>query len=181
MFCTYLIHIMKIKTLLATTLAAVLVTFGQTSFAKEKSAKANPDAMFVKKAADGGMTEVELGKVADKNGEKQEVKDFGKQMVEDHGKANDNLKTVAGKLNLPVPEKVSPKHQAKIDKMSKMSGAAFDKAYVQDMIKDHEMDIAEFEAADKEVKDADLKKFIEETIPVMKHHLEMVKKIEIAK
>jgi putative membrane protein len=155
-------------------LPGAFLAFAPAAFTAEKG---NPDEAFIKKAADGGMTEVELGQIAAKNAQQQEVKDFGNQMVKDHGKANNDLKAVAGKLKVPVPEKVSAKHQAKIDKMAKMTGAAFDQAYVQDMVKDHELDIAEFEAADKEVKDADLKKFIEKTVPVMKHHLAMVKKL----
>jgi putative membrane protein len=149
---------------------------------KEKSDKATAkETAFIKKAADGGMTEVELGKVAEKNGQKDDVKAFGKQMVKDHGKANDDLKSVASKMNVTVPDKVSAKHQARIDKMSKLSGAAFDTAYAKDMVEDHEKDIAEFEKARGKVSNEDLKKFIDDTIPVMKEHLEMAKKMEGAK
>jgi putative membrane protein len=149
---------------------------------KEKSDKATAkETAFIKKAADGGMTEVELGKVAEKNGQKDDVKAFGKQMVKDHGKANDDLKSIASKMNVTVPDKVSAKHQARIDKMSKLSGAAFDTAYAKDMVEDHEKDIAEFEKARGKVSNEDLKKFIDDTIPVMKEHLEMAKKMEGAK
>jgi putative membrane protein len=149
---------------------------------KEKSDKATAkETAFIKKAADGGMTEVELGKAAEKNGQKDDVKAFGKQMVKDHGKANDDLKSVASKMNVTVPDKVSAKHQARIDKMSKLSGAAFDTAYAKDMVEDHEKDIAEFEKARGKVSNEDLKKFIDDTIPVMKEHLEMAKKMEGAK
>jgi putative membrane protein len=149
---------------------------------KEKSDKATAkETAFIKKAADGGMTEVELGKAAEKNGQKDDVKAFGKQMVKDHGKANDDLKSIASKMNVTVPDKVSAKHQARIDKMSKLSGAAFDTAYAKDMVEDHEKDIAEFEKARGKVSKEDLKKFIDDTIPVMKEHLEMAKKMEGAK
>ena len=77
------------------------------------------------------------------------MKDFGNQMVKDHSKINDNLKEVAGKMNVKVPSEVSAKHHATIEKMSGMSGAGFDKAYVAAMVMDHEKDIAEFEKADK--------------------------------
>lgn len=151
---------------------------------KEKTAeggKSKADAMFIKKAANGGMTEVELGKIAQDKGQKQEVKDFGARMVKDHGKANDDLKSVAAKMNIEVPDKVNAKHQATIDKFSKMSADSFDAAYVKEMIKDHKKDIAEFEEAQGEVKNEDLKKFINDTVPVMKEHLEMVQKIEVSK
>jgi putative membrane protein len=174
---------MKNKTFVLTmAIAAALCAPGAVAFAKDKDVKAGGiDAAFIKKAANGGMTEVELGKIAVEKGESQEVKDFGNQMVKDHSKAGDQLKEVAAKMSVEVPEKVDAKHQMLIDKMSAMSGAAFDKAYVKEMIKAHEKDIADFEKAEKELKNADLKKFIEETLPTMKEHLEMIKKFDQAK
>jgi putative membrane protein len=155
-----------------------------TAFAadKEKSDKAtSAETAFINKAADGGMTEVELGKVAEKNGQKEDVKSFGAHMVKDHGKANDDLKSVAGKMDVKVPDKVSPKHQATIDKMSKMSGAEFDTAYGKAMVDDHEKTVADFEKASGEVKNADLKKFIDDTLPVIKEHLKMAKEMQAGK
>jgi putative membrane protein len=155
-----------------------------TAFAADKEKSDKPTAAetaFMMKAADGGMTEVELGKVAEKNGQKDNVKSFGGDMVKDHGKANDDLKSIAGKLNVTLPDKVSAKHQAKIDKMSKMSGDAFDTAYVKGMVEDHEQTVADFEKASGTVKNADLKKFIDDTLPVIKGHLEMAKGMQAAK
>ncbi|MEP6938030.1 MAG: DUF4142 domain-containing protein [Chthoniobacterales bacterium] len=179
---------MKTKTFILTLgILAALCTPWQGAFAQEKEKSpasekgAGSDAMFIKKAAHGGMMEVELGKIAAEKGQSQDVKDFGNRMVKDHSKANDQLKEVAGKMSAKVPGKLNAKHKAMVDQLSAMSGAEFDKAYVKAMIKDHEQDIAEFEKADKEVKNADLKKFIENTIPVMKEHLEMIKKFDQAK
>lgn len=154
------------------------------SRAAEENGEMKATAMeksFIMKAANGGMTEVEAGKSAAQKGASDAVKDFGNQMVKDHSKANDQLKEVASKMGVSVPDKVDSMHEAKLAKMNKMSGAAFDKAYVMDMIKAHQKDIAEFETADKQVKNADLKKFIEETVPVMKEHLEMIQKFDQAK
>ena len=149
---------------------------------KEKSDGASAsDKAFIMKAADGGMTEVELGKIAEKNGEKEDVKSFGSHMVKDHGKANDDLKTIASKMNVTVPDKVSAEHQAKIDKMSKMSGGVFDTAYIKGMVEDHEKTAAEFEKARGQVTSEDLKKFIDDTLPVVKGHLEMAKKMQNTK
>ena len=176
---------MKIRTLAVTLgLVAALGAFGPQSFAADKEATGKATASekaFIKKAADGGMTEVELGQLAAEKGGSDEVKDFGNRMVKDHSKINDNLKEVAGKMNVEVPSKISAKHHATIEKMSAMSGAEFDKEYVKAMVKDHEMDVAEFEKAAKEVKNEDLKKFIEDSVPVMKEHLEMIKKFDQAK
>jgi putative membrane protein len=169
------------KTHIITLIAATALCVG-SGFAKDKEMKTGGmDAAFIAKAANGGMTEVELGKLAAEKGESPEVKDFGNRMVKDHSKANDELKEVASKMNVTVPEKVDAKHQATIAKMSALSGAAFDKAYVKGMLKAHKEDIALFESADKEVKNEDLKKFIENTIPVMKEHLAMIEKFDQVK
>ena len=177
--------VMKTKSItLALGLAAVLCIPLQLASAADEEANYKPtpfEKMFIKKAADGGMTEVELGKLAAEKGGSDEVKDFGNQMVKDHSKINDNLKEVAGKMNVKVPSEVSAKHHATIEKMSGMSGAGFDKAYVAAMVMDHEKDIAEFEKADKEVKNPDLKKFIEDALPMMKDHLDKIKKFDQAK
>jgi putative membrane protein len=161
------------------TLLAVTALCAATGFAKDKEMQTGGmDAEFIPKAAGGGMTEVELGKLAAEKGASQEVKNFGNQMVKDHSKANDELKELAGKMNVMVPEKVDAKHQAMIAKMSALSGAHFDKAYVNKMVKAHKEDIELFESAEKEVKNEDLKKFIEKTIPVMKEHLAMIEKFD---
>jgi putative membrane protein len=152
-----------------------------TLFAAETktSGKAtSTETAFIKKAADGGMTEVALGKVAEQNGQSDEVKKFGEQMVTDHGKANDTLKSVASDMGVTVPDQPSSTHQTTVDTMSKKSGDAFDKAYISAMISDHQKDIAEFEKARSQVSNADLKKFIDDTLPVMKHHLEMAKSMK---
>jgi putative membrane protein len=169
-------------TLLILTLGTVVAFSSVFAADKEKSDQATAkETAFIKKAASRGMTEVELGKIAEQKGQKEEVKDFGKMMIKDHGIANDDLKDVASKMKVSVPDKVDAKHQAKIDKLSKMSGAGFDTAYVKEMVAAHEKDIAAFEKARGEVNNEDLKKFIDQTVPVMKGHLEMVKKMQEAK
>lgn len=169
---------MKIITLI---LSSSLVIALSPIFAAEQNKATAKETEFIKKAADGGMTEVELGSLAEKNGQRDDVKQFGSRMVSDHGKANDNLKSIASNLNVTVPEKVSSKHQNLIDRMSKQSGTSFDSTYINEMVADHEKDISEFEKARSQVKNEELKKFIDETLPVMKEHLEMVKKMKQTK
>ncbi len=181
------IHTMKIKTLAFTLGVAVALSAPwQQSYAADENAgeHTTPTAMektFIKKAAQGGMTEVALGKLAAEKGGSDAVKDFGNQMVKDHTEISDNLKEVAAKLNVTVPTELNAKHQAMVDKFSKLSGAEFDNAYVPAMVKDHKEDISEFEHADHTVKNADLKKFIEDSTSVMKDHLQKIEKFDQAK
>ena len=117
------------------------------------------DQMFAKKAAQGGMAEVQLGQLATTKGSNQKVKDFGQKMVDDHGKANDQLKSIAGKDHINLPTSVSAKDKALMAHLSGMSGDAFDKAYVSAMVKDHKTDIAQFEAEANGGQNGDLKDF----------------------
>jgi putative membrane protein len=133
------------------------------------------DKKFAKNAALGGLAEVELGKLAQQKGASDGVKQFGQKMVDDHSKANDQLKEIATKENLDIPSALDSKHQSKIDKLSKLSGPAFDKAYVKDMLKDHEQDVNEFQLEAQNGNDPNIKQFAASTLPTLKDHLSMVK------
>ena len=99
--------------------------------AKRVSGKATSDRAFVMNAAKGGMAEVELGKLAAEKGTRDEVKKFGQRMVDDHGKAGADLKTLAQNKNITLPADIGPKEKALRDRLSKLSGDAFDRAYMQ--------------------------------------------------
>ena len=133
------------------------------------------DRKFVKEAALGGMTEIELGKLAEQKASRDDVKQFGQKMVDDHTKANDQLKQIASKENIPVPDALDSKHQSRIDKLSKLSGAEFDKAYIKDQLKDHQMDVKEFSAEAQGGMDPNIKTFASNTLPTLQEHLEMAK------
>ena len=144
----------------------------------KKDDKAFSDAEFVKKAAIGGMHEVALGKIAAMQGKSDEVKKFGQKMVDDHSKANDELKAAAKAAKLDVPDKMDADHQKHIDHFKDLKGDDFDKEYIKHMVKDHEEDVAEFTKASKEAKDANIKDFATKTLPVVQSHLDMLKKMD---
>lgn len=134
------------------------------------------DMKFAKEAAVGGLEEVELGKLAVSKGQSDKVKQFGQRMIDDHTKANEQLKTVAAKNNITLPTELDAKHKAVVDRFSSLSGgAAFDKAYMQDMVKDHNMDIAEFQKEASSGQNTDLKGFAGQTLPTLQDHLKMAK------
>jgi len=130
---------------------------------------------FLTEAASGGMAEVELGKIASSKAQNAEVKKFAEMMVTDHTKGNDELKALAVKKNVTVPATPMAKHQAVIQKLQGLSGAEFDKAYVDDMLEDHEKDVAEFEKQSTSNPDADVKAFAAKMLPTLKKHLEAIK------
>ena len=138
------------------------------------------DKAFVEKAAVGGLAEVSMGKMAQEKGSSDQVKQFGARMVEDHSKANDDLKQVASSKGITLPTDLDAKHKAKIDKMQKLSGAQFDRAYMDDMVADHKEDVAEFKKQASSGKDSDVKAFAAKTLPTLEDHLKMAQSTDAA-
>lgn len=131
---------------------------------------------FWANAAQGGMAEVELAKLAQQKAQNAEVKSFAQMMVADHSKANDELKALAAKRNVVLPTDMGS-HKSTLDDLSKLSGAEFDKAYVEAMVDDHEEDVEMFESKTTS-SDADIKAFTNKTLPTLKKHLEAIKAIQ---
>ncbi|MES2267615.1 MAG: DUF4142 domain-containing protein [Bacteroidota bacterium] len=131
------------------------------------------DTKFAVAAANGGLLEVQLGKLAQTKGSSPKVLEFAKMMVEDHSKANKELMALAGVKTITLPAILDNKTQKDYDDMAKLNKAEFDKAYTNYMVKDHKEDIEEFEKEAKDGKDAELKAFAAKHVPILKHHLEM--------
>ena len=141
-------------------------------------AGANPDQAFMNGAAQGGMAEVELGKLAKDQGSNDAVKNFGQHMIDDHSKANDELKDLASKKNVTLPTSLSAKDQGTKGRLSKLSGKAFDRAYIRDMVADHRKDGAEFRREANNGKDPDVKAWAAKTLPTLENHLKMAEDTE---
>ena len=135
------------------------------------------DKHFVNKAAQGGLAEVQLGQLAQQNGSSSAVKDFGQKMVTDHTKANTQLQSVAQQKGITPPSDLDTHDKNTKDKLSKLQGAEFDKAYMQDMVKDHEKDVAEFRKEAQNAKDPDVKAFAQKTLPVLEEHLQLARTV----
>jgi putative membrane protein len=133
----------------------------------------NPDHGFVVDAAMGGMAEVEIGELASDKAQSDEVKKFAQRMVTDHGKVNDELKTLAQNKNIALPTDSGAKHKATKDRLAKLSGAAFDKAYMQEMLTDHRKDVGEFQKQSRTAKDPDVKVWATKTLPMLEEHLQL--------
>lgn len=146
------------------------------AFAADKGL-AKADKAFVKNAANGGMMEVQMGQLAAKNASSQEVKDFGQMMVTDHGKANDELKSLAAAKELKLPTELKGMQKAKVDKLAKETGAEFDKKYMKAMVKDHKKDVEKFRKATKDVKDPEINAWAAKTLPTLEKHLQHAKEV----
>ena len=171
-------------------LLVIVISFSFAAFAQNAEtahhkAKANsgadPSAQFAKKAAQGNMAEVAMGKLATEKAQSDDVKKFGQRMVDDHTKAEQDLEGVASKNNMSLPSEPSAMQKAEQQKLEKLSGAAFDRAYMKMMVKDHVEDVAEFkkEAHDTSL-NSDLRDYATRTYPVLDDHLTNAKAVNDA-
>jgi putative membrane protein len=149
---------------------------GKSSLSQDMKAKVSDvDKSFMMKAADAGMAEVELGQLALKQATNDDVKRFAQRMVDDHSKAGQELKQFADSKGVTLPAMVSASPKKLFDKMSKLSGAAFDREYMSEMVKDHEKAVALFESQSKSGKDMELKAWVDKTLPTLREHLQLAR------
>jgi putative membrane protein len=132
----------------------------------------------MEKAAQGGLAEVQLGKLAADKASAAEVKQFGQRMVDDHSKANDQLKQLATSKGVNLPTDLDRSTQREMDKLSKLSGADFDREYMKHMVSDHKKDVSEFKSESNRAKDADVKQFASATLPTLQQHLDLAQSTE---
>ena len=148
------------------------------SMSASKSTVASSDKKFMEKAAEGGMAEVKLGQLAAQKASAPEVKQFGQRMVDDHSKVNDQLKQLASTKGVTLPTELDKSAQKEYDKLSKLSGADFDREYMNHMVSDHKKDISDFKKEANKAKDADLKQFASSTLPTLEEHLNLANSAE---
>jgi putative membrane protein len=140
----------------------------------------NPDASFYKKAAEGGIAEVQMGQLAQDKSPTQSVKDFGAMMVKDHSAANEKLKAIADGKGIKLPTSPSVAQMASKTKLELLTGNTFDKSYIKGMVEDHQEDIKEFKKEATSGQDPDAKAFAAATLPTLKAHLKKIEEIASA-
>ncbi|HEY6414306.1 MAG TPA: DUF4142 domain-containing protein [Edaphobacter sp.] len=139
--------------------------------------EATRDKMFLRKAAAGGMAEVQLGQLATQKAAAQDVKDFGQKMVTDHTALNNEMAPIADSLGVTLPKKLSKEDQAVFDKLNALSGDDFDKEYVIFMVKDHHQDLREFRIEATSTNDPTLKAAVDKGSKVIYEHMTMIDKM----
>jgi putative membrane protein len=172
--------------IIAATVAAAVATAataaGQTPAPTERTRPQTPtatasrssaDQEFLTKATEGGLKEVELGKLASQKATNPDVKAFATRMVDDHGKSNAELAAIAGPAPRPTPEKLTPPA-----KLSTASGADFDRAYMAEMVAAHQATVALFEKQQRDGKDEALKRFVTDKLPTVRDHLEKARALQ---
>ncbi len=142
-----------------------------------KSAHPGAEAAFFQNGATAGLAEVAAGRTAEKRASSPRVRAFAQQMVKDHTQANRELKQLAMKKHMKLPAAPDDTQQQTLAKLKSMQGADFDKAYVAVQLSDHKDAVRLFETASMS-EDPDISGFAQKTLPVLKHHLEMVQNLQ---
>ena len=163
----------KSLSMLAMGAAALGFALAPAISAQNANRMAAADNTFATKAAEGGMAEVQLGKLAQTNASSSDVKSFGDRMVTDHTKAADELMNLAGKRGITLPSTPNAKQQAEYNRLAKLHGADFDREYMKLMISDHRTDVNEFKREADHGSDPDMKAYAAKTLPVLQEHLQL--------
>jgi len=138
------------------------------------------DKKFIEKAAEGGMAEVQLGQLATSKASSDDVRKFGQKMVDDHSKADDQLKQLATSKGVNLPTNLDRSTKREMDKLSKLSGADFDREYMKNMVSDHKKDVSDFKSEASKAKDPDIKQFASSTLPTLEEHLTLAQSTQKA-
>jgi putative membrane protein len=137
-----------------------------------------PDRTFIRAAAMGGHGEVELGQLAEKQGQNSAVQNFARRMVQDHGKANEQLAHLAQAAHVPAPSTPDADSQAMRAELASLQDGAFDRAYIRGQIAAHQVTAQLLAYEIGSGQDPQLQKFAEETLPVVLHHLALAQDID---
>jgi putative membrane protein len=135
------------------------------------------DRLFVHLAATGGMAEVQAAKLAAAKSQNSGVSRFARMMADEHSKANERLTGLARKANVPVPAELDPDHKAALAELDQLSGAQFDRAYMQAQLVDHQKTVQILQWELSNGQDSQLQQLAAEMLPSVLHHLQMVQAI----
>ncbi len=165
--------------------AALMLAFAAPAIAAPPQQPAMPrselsqqDMSFLKDAAQGGMAEVELGKLAQNNAQDDQVKQFGAKMVQDHSAANNQLAQIASSKGLQLPQQIDRKDEQQQARLAKLRGTEFDRAYMAAMVKDHDKDAKAFRQEAQAGTDPDLKRFARQTLATIEQHDKLAQNID---
>jgi putative membrane protein len=135
------------------------------------------DRMFVGKAMQGGLAEVQLGQLTLQKSTNPQVKEFAQRMIDDHTKLNEQMKPVAQQLGVAVPDQISKNDRKTIAKLQGLSGSAYDQAYIKDMVKDHKQDLSGFQMEASSGQDQTVKDAANQGSKVIAQHLQMAQQL----
>ena len=133
---------------------------------------------FLKEAAADNIAEVEIADIAQRHSDRSDVKELATRIHHDHRQANEQLQSLAAQKGAQLPENMDSKQKREKQRLSKLQGNEFDRAYVDAMVKGHKHDIKEFEKQARETKDPELKAFAQQSLPILREHLQQAQQLQ---
>lgn len=152
------------------TVGFISSVFAQTAKTDEQS--------FLEKTAEGQQIEISLGQLAEQRAINARVKDLGQQLVENHKKGSQQVEQLAMKEGVQLSPGVSEGRKQKVNKISELSGHAFDRAYIDYILEDHETTVDEFQRHVKTTQNLDIKQWIASTLPDLQTHRENARQVK---
>lgn len=167
---------MNLKGMTAALMLGALATAG-AAIAQDNPNPSGQDKMFVTRAAQGGMAEVEMGQAAATHAQNEQIREFGQHMIEDHRAVNQELMELAMQQGIKPPAGMDQKHRQKLETLMKLSGARFDQQYITEQIRAHEQMILMFEQQVEQGQNEALTDFAQDTLPTLEEHLQMAQEV----
>lgn len=161
------------KSLLTT--AAALLLAAAPAFAQQPSQQ---DKTFATEAAQGGKAEIDMGRYMEEHGQNVKVREFGHRMVTDHTAADTKLRAAATRATVQLPAAPDPDEKKTLSDLQKLKGTELDRAYIRDMVQDHQKDVQAFQQEIQSGSNAELKSFAQSTLPTLQQHLAQAQEIQ---
>src|SRR5579885_2326379 len=158
---------------ICTLLAVSGISYAQTNRRAGQSRLGSADQQFITEAARANMAEIEIGQLAEERASSQDVKNFAREMVQDHRKPIDKLQQLASSYGVSLPASISSEDADLRSRLASLSGSDFDKQFVESMLKGHKEAIAKFDDEAARGSDPSVKSYAAETLPVLQNHMRM--------
>lgn len=156
------------------------VSFVTTVFVLASHAWAQDQAAtsFLQQAAETNIAEQEMAEVAQERAAREDVKEYAKHIEQDHEKANEKLKSIAERKNVELPDEPNKPHKQQKEQLSKLEGAAFDRAYLKAQVQAHQKTIKTFEQQARTAQDPEVKQYAQQALPTLREHLEQAQQLQ---
>ena len=141
--------------------------------------KSTDDSEFVQEAIRGNLAEIQMGELAKERAQSKDVRDYGRMLVDDHSKANQNAIAAAKSMNIAAPTEPSEQQKKEHDAIANMSGSQFDSLFMSHMIQDHRHDIAQYKAQAQSGRSSKATDYAKSTLPTLNSHFSKAQAVQM--